>query len=77
MSYVAALIRERRDRHAGRTCRMITGSPGHRRDHGPLPMSAICRCVLWVDAVEKGKNELTENFPCEPVETSIWECSGS
>ena len=32
---------------------------------------------LRVDAVDKGKNELTENFPCEPVETSIWECSGS
>ena len=31
----------------------------------------------WVDAVEKGKNDLTENFPCEPVETSIRECSGS
>jgi hypothetical protein len=28
------------------------------------------------DAVEKGKNDLTENFPCEPVETSIRECSG-
>jgi hypothetical protein len=35
------------------------------------------RRLLWVDAVEKGKNDLTENFPCEPVETSIRECSGS
>ena len=34
-------------------------------------------CPLLIDAVEKGKNELTENFPCDPVETSIWECSGS
>jgi hypothetical protein len=30
------------------------------------------KCSLRVDAVEKGKNELTENFPCEPVETSIF-----
>ena len=27
------------------------------------------------DAVEKGKMTWTENFPCEPVETSIRECS--
>jgi len=26
---------------------------------------------LWVDAVEKDKNELTEIFPCVPVETGI------
>ena len=29
------------------------------------------QCPLWVDAVEKGKNELTEIFPCVPVETDI------
>ena len=28
-------------------------------------------CLHWVDAVEKGKNELTEFFPCVPVETGI------
>jgi hypothetical protein len=26
---------------------------------------------LLADAVEKGKNELTEIFPCVPVETDI------
>jgi hypothetical protein len=31
----------------------------------------MCGCPLWVDAVEKGKNELTEIFPCVPVETGI------
>jgi hypothetical protein len=29
------------------------------------------RLPVWVDAVEKGKNELTEIFPCVPVETGI------
>jgi hypothetical protein len=28
-------------------------------------------CPLLTDAVEKGKNELTEIFPCVPVETGI------
>jgi hypothetical protein len=28
-------------------------------------------CRIWVDAVEKGKNELTEIFSCVPVETDI------
>jgi hypothetical protein len=39
--------------------------------------SDIAEVKRMTDAVEKGKNELTENFPCEPVETSIWECSAS
>ena len=46
----------------------------------PLIATKSCSAVKmsrWADAVEKGKNELTENFPSEPVETSIWECSGS
>jgi hypothetical protein len=29
------------------------------------------RCLLVADAVEKGKNELTEIFPCVLVETGI------
>jgi hypothetical protein len=41
------------------------------------PARRAFKTSLLTDAVEKGKNELTENFPCEPVETSIWECSGS
>jgi hypothetical protein len=28
-----------------------------------------CICRLMADAVEKGKNELTEIFPCVPAET--------
>jgi hypothetical protein len=31
----------------------------------------VTRCLLLTDAVEKGKNELTEIFPCVPVETGI------
>jgi hypothetical protein len=34
-------------------------------------MSDIARGLCWVDAVEKGKNELTEIFSCVPVETDI------
>jgi len=34
-------------------------------------MHAPESCPLLVDAVEKGKNELTEIFPCVPVETGI------
>ncbi len=34
-------------------------------------ISLNARCRSWVDAVEKGKNELTEIFPCVPVETGI------
>src|ERR1700689_2916399 len=33
----------------------------------PLPS----RCRLLADAVEKGKNELPEIFPCAPVKTGI------
>jgi len=29
------------------------------------------RCRRWVDAVEKGKNELIEILTCVPVETGI------
>jgi CRP-like cAMP-binding protein len=33
------------------------------------PNSDIAQLPGWADAVEKGKNELTEIFPCAPVET--------
>jgi hypothetical protein len=36
---------------------------GHGADFGRSP--------FVTDAVEKGKNELTEIFPCVPVETGI------
>ena len=42
-----------------------------------LTLVSKARRPFRVDAVEKGKNELTENFPCEPVETSIWDGSAA
>ena len=47
------------------------------RKPGEADMPETARPTRLTDAVEKGKNDLTENFPCEPVETSIRECSGS
>jgi hypothetical protein len=35
------------------------------------PNSDIAQLPGWADAVEKGKNELTEIFPCALVETGI------
>jgi hypothetical protein len=38
---------------------------------------ALAQNVTDDRCCRKRQNELTENFPCEPVETSIPECSGS
>ena len=35
------------------------------------------RCPLWVDAVEKGKNEPIEIFAFAPVETGFSQSEGS